>query len=233
MSHIGAPPVIDHPQAEGFVEKYLDPASRLGEILFGLIMVLSFTLTAGFTVGEGREGVRELLLAALGCNIAWGFIDAIMYIMNCMTARAEKARLIDAIHHAPDAETALQIVRDDIEPRFETLIESDERERLCRSIAEYLGRSEPAKTTVTKADLYGAFACFWLVFVSCLPAALPFLIFSEPAFALRVSNALLIVMLFIVGHRWAQYAHTNRLAAGLVMVAIGLALVGVAILLGG
>ena len=86
---------------------------------------------------------------------------------------------------------------------------------------------------LTKEDLYGALACFLLVFISCLPAAVPFLIFSKPAFALRVSNFLLIGMLFLVGQKWAQYAHTNRLVAGLAMVTIGLALVGVAILLGG
>jgi hypothetical protein len=86
---------------------------------------------------------------------------------------------------------------------------------------------------VTKDDLYGALACFWLVFVSCLPAALPFLAFSEPTRALRVSNFLLIAMLFFVGHKWARYAHTNRIVIGLVMMTIGLALVGVAIALGG
>jgi hypothetical protein len=38
--------VSDEPQATGFTEIHLDPASRLGEVLFGLIMVLSFILTA-------------------------------------------------------------------------------------------------------------------------------------------------------------------------------------------
>jgi hypothetical protein len=73
-----------------FVPRYLDPASRLGEILFGLIMVLTLTLTAGLTVAEGRVGVRQLLLAAIGCNFAWGIIDAVMYIMNCVTERSGK-----------------------------------------------------------------------------------------------------------------------------------------------
>ena len=61
-----------------FVPRYLDTASRLGEILFGLIMVLTVTLTASFAVKEGEAGVRELLLAAIGCNLAWGVIDAVM-----------------------------------------------------------------------------------------------------------------------------------------------------------
>jgi hypothetical protein len=55
-----------------FVPRYLDPASRLGEVLFGLVMVLTITLTAGLTVAEGKEGVRQLLLVAIGCNVAWG-----------------------------------------------------------------------------------------------------------------------------------------------------------------
>ena len=73
-----------------FVPRYLDPASRLGEILFGLIMVLTMTLTAGLTVAEGKEGVRQLLVAAIGCNLAWGLIDAVMYIMNCITGTQRK-----------------------------------------------------------------------------------------------------------------------------------------------
>jgi hypothetical protein len=71
------------------------------------------------------------------------------------------------------------------------------------------------------------------VFISCLPAALSFLFFSRPHLALRVSNFLLIALLFFVGQKWAQYAGTNRLATGFAMVAFGLVLVGIAILLGG
>ena len=76
------------PQKERFVHRHLDPASRMGEILFGLIMVLSITLTAGLNVADGKAGVRQLLIAALGCNLAWGFIDGIMYVMNCMAERS-------------------------------------------------------------------------------------------------------------------------------------------------
>lgn len=53
-----------------FVPRYLDLASQLGEILFGLIMVLAGTLTASFKVAEGKAGVRQLLLTAIGCNVA-------------------------------------------------------------------------------------------------------------------------------------------------------------------
>src|SRR4029077_20491252 len=82
------------------VPTYLDPASRLGEILFGLIMVLTVTLSTGLTADDGRAGVRQLLAAAIGCNLAWGIIDAVMYVMNCITERSGKVRLIEAVQRA-------------------------------------------------------------------------------------------------------------------------------------
>src|SRR5262245_42411483 len=204
----------------------------MGEVLFGLIMVLSVTLTAGLTVREGRSGVRELLVAALGCNIAWGIIDGIMYVMNCMAERSVKARLVRAIQSA-GTQGALNIVRDEVEPELETLAAPEDREAFYRAILKYLSHVETLPTGIKKQDFYGGLACFWLVFLSCLPAAAPFLIFSDPVRALRVSNFLLLVMLFVVGRKWADYANTNRWVAGLSMVAIGLLLVGVAIALGG
>jgi VIT1/CCC1 family predicted Fe2+/Mn2+ transporter len=218
---------------ENLFQRYLDPASRLGEILFGLIMVRTATLTAGLTAAEGEAGVRHLLVSAVGCNIAWGIIDGIMYVMNCLIERGGKARLVQAIQNAPNPAAALDIVRAEVDSEFESLSKAEDRETLCQAILKHLAHVRPAKVWVTRQDLYGAIACFGLVFVSCLPAAVPFLIFSNPTLALRVSNGVLIVLLFVIGQKWAQYARVNRLAAGLAMVVIGLALVGVAILLGG
>ena len=205
----------------------------MGEILFGLIMVLTVTLTAGLTVAEGRAGVRQLLLAAIGCNLAWGIIDAVMYIMNCLTERSGKLRLIEAVHRARDNRAALDIIQNEIEPELQSLLDPEEREAFSRSILNHMAKARITRPGVTKDDVYGALACFLLVFVSCLPAAIPFFIFSRPHFALRVSNLLLIVLLFLVGRKWAQYAGTDRRIAGTTMVVIGLVLVGVAILLGG
>jgi hypothetical protein len=218
---------------ERFVTRYLDPASRLGEILFGLIMVLTITLTAGLTVAEGREGVRQLLLAAIGCNIAWGIIDGVMYVMDCVTVRGGKVRLVDAVQRAPDELSALNLVRGELGPELQELLEDNDVETISRAILPHLRVARVRRAAVTKEDFFGAIACFWLVFLSCLPAALPFLLFSEPHFALRVSNFLLIALLFVVGQKWAQYAGTNRLAAGSAMVVLALVLVGIAIPLGG
>jgi len=215
-----------------FAPRYLDPASRLGEILFGLIMVLTVTLTTGLTVAEGRAGVRQLLFAAIGCNLAWGIIDAVMYIMNCITVRSGKMRLVEAVQQSSDAQTALTLIQNEIEPELQELLDPEDAEALSRSVLKHISHAQITKKTLTKDDLWGAIACFWLVFVSCLPAAFPFFIFSRPHFALRVSNFVLISLLFLVGQKWAEHAGSNRLVTGSAMVLIGLVLVGVAILVG-
>ena len=216
-----------------FVPRYLDPASRLGEILFGLIMVLTVTLTASLVVDDGRKGAIELLVAAIGCNVAWGFIDAVMFLMSCITVRSEKAKLVIAVQRAPDAGMALSLIKEGIEPELQLMLNPGDEIAFSRSILPHISRAQATRPSLTRDDLYGAFACFVLVSFSCLPASIPFLIFSSPQFALRVSNGLLLVLLFLVGRKWAEYVGLSQLLAGSTMVLIGLALVGVAILLGG
>jgi VIT1/CCC1 family predicted Fe2+/Mn2+ transporter len=216
-----------------FVPRYLDPASRLGEVLFGLIMVLTVTLTAGFAVDEGRAGVRELLLAAIGCNVAWGVIDAAMYLMDAITVRTGKMRLVTAVQGASSSAAALALIRDEIEPELQELLDPSEREAFSTSVFRHISRAQATTKILTRDDVYGALACFVLVFLSSLPAVLPFLFFAEPHSALRVSNFLLVVILFVVGQKWADYLGINRLACGSVVVLIGLGLVGIAVLLGG
>ena len=130
---------------KGFVRRYLDPASRLGEILFGLIMVLTVTLTAGLTVDEGRAGVRQLLFAAIGCNIAWGIIDAVMYIMNCITVRSGKVRLVKAVRHSPDGRVALALIQDEIEPELQELLTPEDAEALSRSVLKHIAQAQVAE----------------------------------------------------------------------------------------
>ena len=76
------------------MQRYLDPATSLGEMLFGLIMTLTFTLGAGIIIeDEGREGARQLLIAVIGCNIAWGIIDGALYLVGPAVRSRQLRRL--------------------------------------------------------------------------------------------------------------------------------------------
>src|SRR5512134_3543558 len=103
----GVTHMSDRGGRESFFRRYLEPAERLNEILFGLIMVLTFTLTAGLAIEDGPGAARELLIATLGCNVAWGIIDGAMYLMGALMERSRRARTLAAVQRAPDEATAL------------------------------------------------------------------------------------------------------------------------------
>ena len=58
--------------------RVVDPPQRVAEVLFGLIMVLTFTCSLSIAEA-GRDDVRTMLIGALGCNLAWGIIDGVFY----------------------------------------------------------------------------------------------------------------------------------------------------------
>ena len=79
---------------KSFINNYLDPAERMSEILFGLIMTLTFTLGADLVVSEGPDAVHEMIVGIIGCNIAWGIIDGLLYVFNSMYGRGAVYRVV-------------------------------------------------------------------------------------------------------------------------------------------
>ncbi|KQV83343.1 hypothetical protein ASC90_20480 [Rhizobium sp. Root1220] len=49
--------------------KFIDAGDALGEVLFGLIMALTFTVGARLVTGDEGLDARDLVLATLGCNV--------------------------------------------------------------------------------------------------------------------------------------------------------------------
>lgn len=212
-----------------FIQRQLDPAEILGEILFGLIMVLTFTL--GAALAGGYE--RGLLLAAIGCNVAWGVIDGVLLVLSSRYARRRRGRLIRAIHAAHDEAAALVAVREELEPGVLALTRSEDREHLYRSVHALLARAQPMPMTFSRDDWMTGLAVFVLVVAPALPAALPFFVVRDPHLALRLSNALLVALLFAIGWRWARHIEMRAWLSGLTMMTLGMILVAVAVALGG
>lgn len=214
--------------------KYLEPGESLAEVLFGLIMTLTFTLGAGLLVEQGEPAaVQELLIATVGCNIAWGIIDGMLYISGQIFERARMARLGQLIRSADTEAAAAAVVREEMEEIIGITVDETEREDLFRRMARHVRASKPRPRGVTRADLYGALASFWLVFFASIPAALPFLFIDDAKVALRTSNAILVCLLFVAGYRWAHHTALRPWRAGLVFMTVGFALVAMAVALGG
>jgi VIT1/CCC1 family predicted Fe2+/Mn2+ transporter len=78
----------------------LDPIERVSEVIFGVLMAMTFI--GALNVAEAGEGeVRKVMIAALGCNIAWGLTDAIMYVVAMLTERSRARMLGEAPKDAP------------------------------------------------------------------------------------------------------------------------------------
>ena len=209
-------------------ERVLDPVSRATEILFGLIMVLTFT--ASFNAADAAHAdVRLLLIAALGCNIAWGLIDAAMYLISTQSEKALATRTIHNIRIAASAELGRGAVRAALPPVVAAALSDDDIEKVRIHISDVL---EPAVGRLVWNDYVAAAAVFLAVFVATLPVVLPFMLLSDPVLALRTSHTIAIALLFVVG--WALGRNWGKpLRVGLAMVAIGMLLVTVAMALGG
>lgn len=229
-------PADARPPGPGWYQRFiqrLDPAERMGEVLFGLIMVLTFTLGASVHLGEDPDAAHQLLIAAIGCNAAWGVIDAALYLIGRVSERGRLHRLVRAIQSTPDRERALALVHEALEDRIPAFVSRELRATLDAHVLERVRELEPERNRLALDDLWAGLAVFWLVFFTALPAALPFLFIADHRIAIRVSNAILIGLLFYVGQAWAGYTGASRWGTGLLMTTLGVALVVVAIALGG
>jgi hypothetical protein len=208
----------------------LDPLERTSEILFGVIMVLTFT--SSISVAEsGRAETREVLVAALGCNIAWGIVDAAFYLMSIVIGRARGLRILHAIRENRDQAVSQRLILGALPEPVSAVLTPSEVEELRGRLARQ--PDPPVHSVLNRRDLTGALAVFLLVFLSTLPIAVPFLLVSQMGVAMRTSNAIAIAMLFGMG--WTLGRHTGRSGwgAGLAMVGLGLVLVAITIALGG
>ena len=208
----------------------LDPATRLGEVLFGLIMVVSITGSL-HVASAGQEEVRTMLIAALGCNLAWGIVDAVMYVMNDVLERNRAHSDLRRLQAAKTDAEADGILGSRLSDDFSGALEPGDLDALRRRLRAL--PPPPDRVGVTGRNVTEALAVFLLVFCSTFPAAAPFLFFSEPALALRVSHGVVLVMMFVAGLVVARYAGLPPLRTGLLIAAIGVALVVLTILLGG
>jgi hypothetical protein len=209
--------------------RILDPMDRISEVLFGLIMALTFTCTLGVATADHIQ-VRTMLFAALGCNLAWGIIDGGVYLMARLNQRGRAIVNWRAVRDTADANVAQRIVADALPPLLASITEPPQLETMRQKLRQL---PEPARPRLTKSDWLAALGICLLSFLSTFPIVIPFLLIADARVALRVSNATAIVMLFLCGFMFGRYSGFRPVAMGFSMVALGSALVGVAILLGG
>ena len=214
----------------GSSKRVLEPIDRVSEVLFGLIMVLTFTGSLS-VAASGRAEVRDMLLGALGCNLAWGFIDGVFYLMGCLAERSRGLMTFRAVRQAADPGTAQRLIAGALPPLVASILQPAELETMRQRLNAL--PAPPARAHLPKEDWLGALGVFLLVFLSTFPVVIPFTFMKDITLALRISNAIAIVMLFVTGHTYGKMTGRHPVWVGIAMVVVGAILVSATIALGG
>jgi VIT1/CCC1 family predicted Fe2+/Mn2+ transporter len=211
-------------------KRALDPIERVAEVLFGLIMVLTFTGSLSVATA-GRAEVREMLAGALGCNLAWGVIDALLYLMGSLAEKGRGLAAVHAVRAAKDPPEAHRLMAEALPPLVASLLEAPQleamRERLLRLPAP------AARPRLERDEWRAALAVFLLVVASTFPVVVPFILVRDAHRALRISNGVAIAMLFLCGYAVGRLTRYHPWGTGLGMVLLGSLLVAMTMALGG
>lgn len=211
-------------------EPVLDTVDRVSELCFGLFMALTFVgAVSAATAGEGAG--RKMFYTALGCNLAWGLADAVMFLVRTLTNRGRRRTLAWNIKYELDAPAGIRALRKALPQWITPLIADPELELIRARVATM--PDLPRRPGFLRDDVVGAVGIFLIVVSSTFPVALPFVLFRDVSTALIVSRVLTIAMLFGSGMALGYHAGFSGWKAGLVMAAVGVALTMAIIALGG
>ena len=211
-------------------KRVLEPNERISEALFGLIMVLTFT--GSLSVAEaGRAEVRTMLIGALGCNTVWGIIDGVLYLMGCLAEKGRGLAILLAVRKANDPQDAQRLIADALPSVVASVLQPAELEAMRQRLNQL--PEPPDRARLRKDDWLGAVGVFLWVFLSTFPVVIPFLVMRDAGPALRVSNGVAIVMLFLTGYAYGKCIDRQPWLTGLSMVVLGCVLVGLTMALGG
>ena len=222
--------MVDPASSAKWPDRILDPMDRISEVLFGLIMALTFTCTLGVATA-GHIEVRTMLIGALGCNLAWGIIDAGLYLMGCLGERGRGLMKLRSFRNTTDPEAGQRTLVNALPAPLVSVLSRDELESMRQRLLKLPESRQRAR--VTKDEWLAALGICLLVFLSTIPVIIPFLFIDELRPALRVSNAIAIVMLFMCGYVFARNTGLRPWLTGPIMLAVGGVMVGVAMALGG
>jgi VIT1/CCC1 family predicted Fe2+/Mn2+ transporter len=154
-----------------------------------------------------------------------------MYLMSNLTTRGNGLKTLRALRATSDPHEAHRTIADALPPLVASVMSETELETMRQRLVQM---PEPrGRLMIDKDDWLGAVGVFLLVFLSTFPVVIPFIFIHEAQTALRVSNAVAIVMLFVCGFSLGRHAGQNPWLIGLAMVLLGAFLAALTLALGG
>ncbi|APR34837.1 VIT1/CCC1 transporter family protein [Paraburkholderia sp. SOS3] len=211
-------------------EPVLKPVDRVCELCFGLFMALTFVGAVKAT-GAGQDAGYKMFFAALGCNLAWGLADAVMYLVRTLVDRGQRLKIALTAQRERDPVVAIRALRNALPETLKSFAEDADLERIRARLAAM--PTLPPRATFVRQDFVGALGIFLLVVLGTFPVALPFLIVKDLGTALIASRVLTLLILFAAGFALGRYTDAGAMKAGFAMTALGILLTMAIIALGG
>jgi VIT1/CCC1 family predicted Fe2+/Mn2+ transporter len=219
----------------------LVPIDQLAEIIYSVLILLTFTqayrlITRGATSAQfvSRDYANELVIAALGAIVAWGTIDGIMHVLLSVLERSERHQLLRTVQAAETDQAAVDIIAEEFDYMLEPIAGVQKRQLLYTAVLEQLRTSKPRQVGFKQSDWREALGLVLVAVVSVLPSLAPFVLLRDDfLLAIRISNTISFIILFLAGYAWGQYTGTNPWKTGLILALVGAFMVMIAFLLGG
>ncbi len=209
-------------------ERVLDPIDRASEAIFGVLMAMTFTGSLSAATAA-REDIRTMLLTAIGCNLAWGLTDGVMYLVAAVVEKRRRVTLLRSVRQTTDLQAAHRMIADELTER----LAGGAQEETLEAIRKALVAVPEAKTALTTRDYKAALGVFAIVVLATFPVVVPFLFMRDVYAAMRASNGLAVATLYAYGHLLGKYAGGKPWLYGVTIAAVGMALVAVIMALGG
>ena len=146
----------------------LDPMERISETLFGLIMALTFTLGANFLTPVSEVYPNEMVVAMLGCNVAWGIIDGTLYLIGSVFSRNQRVQFVRRLRAMRTEPEAMAAIRQEFGLEDEPPLSEEDQAAFHRVVLDVMRRARVEQAGLRRQDYVAALLIAGLVFVLSL-----------------------------------------------------------------
>lgn len=216
------------------IAKYTGLGLALQELLYGFIMGLMFIVAAQTGVAKFDTNLG-LVLAIIGMNFAWGFVDMILFTMIDRFDQRKYVRIVNAKNSDLDDAQIRDLIRNNLSGTLVDVLDEKDEMEIVRKIL----RSEvepPEQLREERRDGFkGNAICFLLTVSTCIPLTLPLLILPDSMQfeACLWSSSIAAVFLFVIGYLMHSYTGINKWVMGICVSSIGIGITLLAMLMGG
>jgi VIT1/CCC1 family predicted Fe2+/Mn2+ transporter len=220
------------------MKKYLSLSDRWTEIITGIIMTTAVIGATRIGIGSGHTDFLIIFSAAIGCDIAWGLVDGVLYIFGELTDRGRHVQLLKNLKAIEDQDNAVDLVIKKIDQELDPPIlehfNHEDKVRISQGVVKFSSKMTPENVHISKKDVFGGITIFFLDVVAGLVLLIPFFFLpTQMVIAARISMVIALILLFIIGYQWAKIINRPKIQTGLIIMFLAIAIDVIVIILGG